>query len=127
MVAIISALVAVLDTMLRGHHIIPCVIIEVPKASQRVDVSAKGISKLLCLALSVRHEGVELVELVSRDVLHHCMQPVLLSGVEVLVVEPEESVCHTGLQWPWSEPKLSFTKTSERSVYMFDSIERKTF
>ena len=38
------------------------------------------------------------------------MQPVLLSGVEVLVVEPEESVCHTGLQWPWSEPKLALHK-----------------
>ena len=58
----------------------------------------------------VGHEGVELVELVSRDVLHHSMQPVLLSGVEVLVVEPEESACHTGLEWPWSEPKLALHK-----------------
>ena len=59
---------------------------------------------------SCGHEGVELVEFVSRDVLHHSMQPVLLSGVEVLVVEPEESVCDTGLQRPWPESKLALHK-----------------
>ena len=64
------------------------------------------------------YEGVELVELVNRDVLHHSMQPVLLSGVEVLVVEPEESTCHTGLQWSWSEPKLASIKTSDKKVFM---------
>ena len=58
----------------------------------------------------VGHEGVGLVEFIRGDVLHHSMQRVLLSGVEVLVVESEQSVCHTGLQRPWSEAKLALHK-----------------
>ena len=69
------------------------------------------------------YEGVELVELVSRDVLHHSMQPVLFSCVEVLVVEPEEGVCHTGLEWPWSEVKL--TSKQVRKVYILLQLKRK--
>ena len=71
------------------------------------------------------HEGVELVELVSRDVLHHSSQPVLLSGVEVLVVEPEESDSYTGLQWPWSESKLNLSK-QVRKVFVVSLVEKKT-
>ena len=51
-----------------------------------------------------------------------CSQPVLLSGVEVLVVESEESVCHTGLQREGLNPNL----TSQKQVReMFDSVEKK--
>ena len=48
-----------------------------------------------------------LVELVCWCVLEDGEQPQLLSGVEVLVVETQQSVDHTVLEWPWPEAKLA--------------------
>ena len=70
MVAVNSALVAVFAHNVHvTHHSITCIIIEIAIACKRVVVSSKGILKLLCLALPVWHEGVELVEFVCWCVL----------------------------------------------------------
>ena len=88
MVAVNSALVAVFDVIVKSTTIpFPAFISKVPIACKRVVVSAKGVTELLCLALPVWHEGVELVEFVRRDVLIDCMKPILLPGVGILVVE----------------------------------------
>ena len=67
----------------------------------------KESSNSCVLALPVWHEGVELVELVSWCVLEDGEQPQLLSGVEALVVETQQSVNHTVLERPWSEAELT--------------------
>ena len=68
----------------------------------------------------VRHEGVELFEFVRGDVLYHSMQRACfpLSGVEVLIdTEPEQSICHTGLQRPYSEAKVTLHKKSHQNKW----------
>ena len=59
----------------------------------------KESSNSCVLALPVWHEGVELVEPVWwYSVLEDWEQPQLLSGVEVLVVEAQQSDNHTVLE-----------------------------
>ena len=108
MTAVNSALVAVFDVIVKVHYnSITTVISKVAIPCKRVVVSAKRVTELLCLALPVWHEGVELVELVRGDVLIDCMKPILFSGVEVLVVETQQSVDCTVLERPRSESKLT--------------------
>ena len=72
----------------------------------------KRVSKLLCLALSVWHEGVELFKFIRGDVLHHSMQKTssALSGVEVLLLSLSRVFVTQDCRYHGLKPNLPFTR-----------------